>query len=609
MGKRRIKFACDLEATTDPFDCRVWAWGYMEIGNIEKYRIGTDFDEFMTWLIQSNADLFFHNIKYDGSFIINWLLRNGFKHSRNKEPGTFDTIIVDKMGVWYNIDITMGYRGKTRIHTNIFDSLKKLPFKIKEIAKSFHLPILKGEIDYDKPRPVGYQPTKEEISYIKNDLEILARALDIQFKQDLTRMTIGSDALGNFKAIINKKTFDKLFPVVTPDLNENFRLAYKGGFTWLNPRFKEKDIDEGMVFDVNSLYPSQMYSRPLPYGLPIYFKGEYQHDPDYPLYIIHVKCDFKLKEGKIPTIQIKGNPAFKENEYLTSSNYEYPDLYLTNVDWELMQEHYELYDVDVIEGWKFKSKTGLFKQYIDKWTYLKNNSEGAIRQIAKLMLNNLYGKFATNPDSTRKEPYLKEDQSLGFRKGEKEIRDPVYTPMGAFITAWARYTTITTAQKCYDRIIYCDTDSIHITGTEVPEAIKNLVHPKKLGYWAWEYTFKRARYLRQKTYINDIYVKRIVKDGEIKWVPCEPNESEKTQLIVKCAGMPEQVKKHVTWENFHVGFTYGYDPITGEGNPAHLKDSKLIPKQVPGGVVLMPTIFTINPEKERKSKGGIKHVG
>jgi hypothetical protein len=50
---------------------------------------------------------------------------------------------------------------------------------------------------------------------------------------------------------------------------------------------------------------------------------------------------------------------------------------------------------------------------------------------------------------------LKEDGSNGFKvlrdeEGNviKEYKDPVYTPMGVFITSWARYTTITTAQKC-----------------------------------------------------------------------------------------------------------------------------------------------------------------
>lgn len=57
------------------------------------------------------------------------------------------------------------------------------------------------------------------------------------------------------------------------------------------------------------------------------------------------------------------------------------------------------------------------------------------RAIAKLILNSLYGKFAMNP-------------------------------VAAFITAWGRYTTITSAQKVYDGFIYADTDGLRIEGTD-----------------------------------------------------------------------------------------------------------------------------------------------
>jgi len=36
---KRKKFACDFETTTDPNDCRVWAYGVMEIGNEKNYEI------------------------------------------------------------------------------------------------------------------------------------------------------------------------------------------------------------------------------------------------------------------------------------------------------------------------------------------------------------------------------------------------------------------------------------------------------------------------------------------------------------------------------------------------------------------------------------------
>lgn len=229
---------------------------------------------------------------------------------------------------------------------------------------------------------------------------------------------------------------------------------------------------------------------------------------------------------------------------------------LTNVDLELFFEHYDVWNIEYINGWKFKQCIGVFKPYIDKWGEVKKNNKGAIRQLAKLMLNSLYGKFGTNPDVTGKVPYLDENNIVKWTLGEKEYRDPVYIPMGVFITAWARHKTISTAQLCYDRFIYADTDSLHLVGTEIPEAIAHLIDDKELGYWAHESTFTRARFIRQKTYVEEVNGK----------------------LDVKCAGMPDAVKEKVTWDNFMRGFhSYG----------------KLLPKRVKGGIVLKDTEFTL----------------
>lgn len=574
----RKKFSCDFEATTDINDCRVWAYGWMEIGNRKNYDIGNNLDDFMMWCEKTQGDLYFHNLKYDGSFIIWWLLNNGFRYDEDGGAGTFKTVI-SRMNEWYMIDICYGYKGKKKLHTVMYDSYKKLPFKVKDIAKSFKLDIRKGEIDYKKYRPPGHEITEEEKAYILNDIEIMAIALEIQFEQGLKKMTIGSDSLNGYKSIISSKRFKNLFPIVNLSLNKELRKAYRGGFTWLNERFEEKEIGEGIVMDVNSQYPAQMYTKPLPYGLPIPFEGQYEKDENYPLYIQHIRCEFEIKEKKIPTIQLKKNIYFRGNEYLKNSKNEIVDLYVTNIDLELILEHYNLYNVTYVQGWKFKAATGLFNEYINKWMYVKTHETGAKRLLAKLMLNSLYGKFPTNPDVTGRIPYLKDNGVLGFKTGEETFRDPIYTPMGVFITSWARYNTITTAQKCYDRIIYCDTDSIHLVGTEIPESIKDIVDDDKLGYWAHEGTFKRAKYVRQKTYIQELYAKEIEKDGEKIIVPCPPEEATTVKKKVVCAGMQDAVKEMVTFDDFKKGFT--------------VENKRLIPKQVKGGVVLVEGPFSI----------------
>lgn len=582
----RKKFVADFETTTDPNDCRVWAYGHMEIGNVENHTIGNDMNEFMHWCKTINADVYFHNLKFDGAFIVSYLLNNGFTFDNGKyqKPNTFN-VIISSMGQWYMIDICYGRKGKNIVHTAIYDSLKKLPFSVAQIGVDFKLGVLKGDLDYTAYRSVGHVITEAEKKYIYHDLVIVAKALEIQFKQGLKAMTTGSDSLKGFKNIIGSKNFRKLFPVLNHQMDGQIRLAYRGGFTWLNERHAGNLIGDGIVFDVNSLYPSVMYNKMLPYGMPLFFNGEYEHDDDYPLYIQQVQFDFELRENHVPTIQIKGSfGRFMDNEYLKSSvnketgEDEPVEMFVTSVDWELIQEHYHVENVKYISGWKFMAKTGIFNDFIDYWTMIKTTSDGAIKVLAKLMLNSLYGKFASNPDVTGKIPQLKPDGSLKFVLGAPEMKDPVYTAMGAFVTSWARDITIRTAQKCFDRIIYCDTDSIHLTGLEIPEAIKDVIHDKELGKWAFEGTFKMAKYIRQKTYYHVYYAKEIEKNGERVKVECSPDEATTEKHSVKCAGMPKSVKKHVTLDNFKVGFKSG---------------GKLVPRQVPGGVVLHDTEFTL----------------
>lgn len=238
MTKKRAKYSCDFETTKMINDCRVWAWAYMEIGNIDNYMIGTDIDTFMDFCEQAKADFYFHNLRFDGEFIVNWLLHNGFTYSEEPQDRTFNCTI-SSLGQWYAINVFYKKTGKFVHKSTFYDSLKKLPFPVKVIAKAFELPILKGDIDHDIIRPLGHRPTKEEIAYIKNDVEIVARALEIQFNEGLTKMTTGSDSLQGYKLSIGGKRFKAMFPVLSLEMDSEIRQAYKGGFTWLNPRFRK----------------------------------------------------------------------------------------------------------------------------------------------------------------------------------------------------------------------------------------------------------------------------------------------------------------------------------------------------------------------------------
>lgn len=575
-------YTADFETTTDPKDCRVWAYGICEIGKPENFFYGNSMDSFMTWLKKNPATYYFHNLKFDGEFILCWLFENGFRHVENKrelDAKTFCTLISDK-GQFYSMEICFSRKGRTLNKTIIYDSLKILPFSVAVIAKGFNLPISKLEIDYKEYRPIGHELTPHEVDYLRNDVDIVARALSTLFDQGLTKMTQGSNALFDYKRIVTAKNFNKWFPI--PDYDYDVRQSYKGGFTYLSSRFKELDMGEGIVLDVNSLYPSVMYYSPLPYGEGIHFKGKYEEDKIYNLHVQMLTCQFELKEGYIPTIQLKNNLAFIPTQYLESSDGEDVTLCLTNVDLELFLEHYEVYNIEYINGWKFKSTIGLFKDYIDKWNAVKMestiNGNTAMRTLAKLMLNSLYGKFATNPNVQSKIPFYHEGM-VKYKLGEKGTKDAIYIPVGTFITAWARYKTISSAQKVYDRFIYADTDSLHLVGTELPEGLE--VDPIKLGAWKHESTFTRARFLRQKSYIEDTLIdekelEKILKENP--WRKMHVSKDPLRILNITCAGMPDRCYKYVTWDNFHSGMQY---------------DGKLQMSHVEGGIILKKIDFTI----------------
>lgn len=552
----RKVYAADFEATTDPLDCRVWLWGLADVTTPDRVQHGTSIRTFISTVAFKDAIIYFHNLKYDGHFIIDWLLRNGFdylKDGRNDAlyKGSFKTLISD-MNKFYSISVCW----PTGRRTEFRDSYKKLPMNLANVAKSFDMEIAKGSIDYEAYRPVGHKPTKEELEYLNTDVIILASAIGQVHENGMEKLTLPSDALKEYKSLVGSKMFVRAFPILPDETDADIRRSYKGGFTYADPRYVGRHIETpGIVFDVNSLYPYVMRYMKIPYGEPIFEHGYVETDEIHPLSIFTVTITAKLKQDHIPCIQIKGSFRFSGTEYLRKIE-EPTTITVTSVDWALYNDHYNIEVLEYHGGWLFKATEGLFDSFIDKWTEIKANSTGGKRAIAKLNLNALYGKFATNPNVTAKHPVL-EDNRVKFVRGADETRPPVYTAAGAFITAYARDITIRAAQRNYDRFAYADTDSLHLMGTDIPADLE--IHPTKLGAWKFEYKFAEAYYVRPKVYLE------MMDDGTFHNA---------------FAGLPEAISSTLTFSDMVDGKVF--------------KDKKLVPKSVPGGVVLTPVDFTLN---------------
>lgn len=566
----------DFETTTHlENETRVWLWAIKNLDNKEinvGYNIKTFFDFIKENCI--NDTIYFHNLKFDGMFIIDFLFRNGFEYSKEFSENTFNTMITDTQ-IWYNIQINLRKEKRKQQKIIIQDSYKLIPYSEKTIGEVFKLDTKKGEIDYKKPREETYIPTQEEIDYIKNDIIIIDNVMKTFKSEGYNKMTIGACALSYFKERFGKKNWERHFPILEKEIDDFLRKSYKGGWTYLNSKYKGKDVKEGLVYDVNSMYPAVMYDFPYPVGIPQKFTGEYILDESMPLYVIELICTFKIKKGKFPSIQSKN--SFRTPQYMEEVT-EPLQLTLTNIDLELLHENYHVTVFEYIGGYKFAKANGIFNDYIDYFIKMKieNNVKNiCLRNIAKLFLNSLYGKFGTNPYKVNKIPYLdKEKNCIEFENTEEEYTKPVFTAIASFVTSYARRNIIQTANKIGKRFIYADTDSVHIEGLEIPDIN---IDENKLGYYKLEYKFIKARYIKGKTYME---------------------QEENGTLHKTIAGCPDRTKEILDFTNFNTLFSL----TEQNGLEYYNKYGKLVPKRVKGGVILKPTEFSIKEETPTKNK-------
>lgn len=527
MLLNKLKFIADFETIDRDGKQAVWLWNTTHIKTL-KHTYGYNIESFMDFInsIEFACDIYFHNLKFDGSYIMDFLIKNGYVLNDTRKTaciarGEFNTLITE-FGQMFKITI----RNKNNVFINFYDSLKLLPMSASKLAKDFQLEETKGTIDYYKKRPDGYIATEKELEYCQNDCIIIAKCMKTMLNFGFDKMTISSCAYNEFKKSISKQQYSEYFGEwereCTLELDKSIRAAYRGGFCLPNEDYIGKTIKQPVYYnDVNSLYPWVMRTCKLPYGMPVEFEGEYETDEKYPYYVQKIRVDMSVKKNGIPCILwqhatiIPGITITEANAKRQHSNYIYDtcdqaygnmiELTVTNFDLDLIYKNYNIYGIEFLGGWKFMAKYDTFNSYIDRFYRMKEKAtkddNGAIRTIAKLFLNSLYGKFGQNPERRRKLPYYDESEKcVKYKKGELEIVKKFnYLPIAIFVTAQARYKVVTDILKIGKKNwIYTDTDSI-VTLIPLPNDMK---HETKLGKYKVEHIFKKFKVLSQKTYFG-----------------------------------------------------------------------------------------------------------
>lgn len=640
---------CDFETTVykNQVNTEVWASACVELFTEEVkifHSIGEQFEYFKS--LNQNIIAYYHNLKFDGSFWLSYLMVDlCFKQAyeklvddnsslcnvrwlKEKEmPNNSFKYSISDMGQWYTIVIKVNNH-----YIEIRDSLKLLPFSVKKIGQSFGTKHKKLEMEYNGFRYAGCDISDTEKQYIANDVLVVKEALEIMFTEGHNKLTIGSCCLEEYKKIIGKDDYQTFFPSLTDfklDEKEHkyntadkwIRKSYKGGWCYLVKGKENKIKTNGTTADVNSLYPSMMSSESgnyYPVGNPVFWSGNFI--PAEALkrnryYFVRIKTRFYLKQDYLPFIQIKSNYLYKGTEALESSDVydkntgkyysHYYDksgtlhdtrveLTLTMTDFNLIKEHYELIDFEILDGCWFYSEIGLFDDYIEKYKKIKLESTGALRELAKLFLNNLYGKLASSEDSSFKVAIVKENKAIGFMSVPANDKQAGFIAVGSAITSYARNFTIRAAQKNYHGklnrgFIYADTDSIHCDLK--PEEIVGIkVHDKNFCCWKLESCWDEAIFTRQKTYIEHITHENL-------------KPIEEPYYNIKCAGMPQKCKdlfiKSMTSYEPKEGDKYTEEELNFIKTKRTMKDfkigikipGKLLPKRIRGGVLLTETTY------------------
>ena len=558
---KHLIYCADFETTSNAQyeveGCtRVYLWKLMGV-DTKTDELGIDMDSFIKCISSlGEVDVYFHNLSFDGEFILWWLLENGYRYTEELDSDRTFRSIIDETGSIYSITIHFNTNNETTLKC----SYKLFPKSISDIGKLVGIEKLNETHNYDEIKNYHSvkELTEEEIKYITNDVRIMVELIRYLQEKGVKGITMSSSAYKNWQQDKYMLSHNEMKKDSNEEIVEIVRKSYRGGITKVNPKYAGQEFNDVISFDVNSLYPSVMYDNPMPIGEgKIYKSVDEGRKDNRHLFIIVAFVQY----AKVRT----GMHAFIGNNsgFSYARKYSYDDVlenkmvYLWLDEFNLFELVYDAqYTIHKVVGWK--KANNVFKDYIDRWYEVKKNARNDVeRSLAKLMLNSLYGKFGMNDSRITKIP-VEIDDKIIYHTMENNTTY-YYKEVASYITSKARCKLASFMNRCGDNFLYCDTDSVYYIGHEIPELFKDVVDAKKLGYWKYEGHYTRFKALKAKCYLKQL------DDGTIER---------------KIAGCPKECAELINFDNF--------------APKLKLSNAKRCKKKVKGGIVIGNTDFTIN---------------
>lgn len=385
------------------------------------------------------------------------------------------------------------------------DSYAVVQSKLSKAAKDFALGVNKEFDAEDYKGDMRALPIERLYNGCRADCVTLARLLDtvesLLVRHDgMLKSTFSSCALSAVKASLTKKG-EKLpeIPVELQWVNETAREAFYGGRVEVYHHSPKGEVTE---YDVLSSYPFAM-SKNMPWR----FMCRESRGND-----AWEDCDgFGYFHVDVPPMAIPPLP-FRDKD---------GGLFFPVGAWNGWFPYNEIrYARELgctatpLETYNFTTEETPFADFINGIYEEKRNAVGAVRSLAKLIMNGCYGKFAQRPEKETLHVFKTEAEGLDYVMREKcEARklDGTFRALSVTETQWSRHTHYPIAAyitadarirlhrllRLAGRPCYGDTDSVHDSAkTEAFAALCN----SDLGGLERKGVYASAEYFAPKLY-------------------------------------------------------------------------------------------------------------
>lgn len=364
-------------------------------------------------------------------------------------------------------------------------------YSLKSLAIINKLPVekLDDEFDYYKIR-TPITTLSDEYDYLCNDVEIIVYYIEKLLEQEINIGYIPITKTAYVRRYTKKKcksiSYRKLIEnlTLTPEIYEDLKKAFSGGFTHANMYSSRKIIKNVDSFDFISSYPYVIVSEkfPMSKGTTINNPSEEKVQECIRYYCCLITIEYTKLEAKpfMETPLSQSKCDIEGEKHINNGRIIYADkcrTVITEQDYNTVEDFYNY------ESARIDKITYFYKQYLPKEfiesvlklyedkTKLKGIEERENEYMtAKEMLNSEYGMMVT--DIMRDEIIYEDDWESSTPSIEEAIDKYnksksrfLYYPWGVWVTAYARRNLFRTIHKVKDDFVYADTDSIKITNS------------------------------------------------------------------------------------------------------------------------------------------------